>query len=111
MDVLRALRASRQQLRPLSLSLQVPAGLESLEQERYLHCLRREIALVGCHLSAEQRVEQFQLSATRLDAAALQQLMAHLRRRFTFLEHELGDYGVEVDLQHTDWASMGLLRE
>ncbi|MCP3750588.1 coproporphyrinogen III oxidase [Pseudomonas sp. SBB6] len=111
LDVLRALRASRQQLRPLSLSLQVPAGLESLEQERYLHCLRREIALVGCHLSAEQRVEQFQLSATRLDAAALQQLMAHLRRRFTFLEHELGDYGVEVDLQHTDWASMGLLRE
>ncbi|MDF9893255.1 UNVERIFIED_ORG: oxygen-independent coproporphyrinogen-3 oxidase [Pseudomonas vranovensis] len=111
LDVLRALRASRQQLRPLSLSLQVPAGLENLEQERYLHCLRREIALVGCHLSAEQRVEQFQLSATRLDAAALQQLMAHLRRRFTFLEHELGDYGVEVDLQHTDWASMGLLRE
>nr|NLU60573.1 hypothetical protein [Pseudomonas sp. BIGb0427] len=50
LDVLRALRASRKQHRPLSLSVQLAAGLDELEQDAYLRGLQREIALVGCHL-------------------------------------------------------------
>ncbi|QBF26467.1 coproporphyrinogen III oxidase [Pseudomonas tructae] len=111
LDALRALRASRQQHRPLSLSVQLPAGLGGEQQDAYLRCLQREIALVGCHLGADQRIEQFQLSGATPSAQVLQGLMEQLRRRFNFLEHELGDYGVEVDLHHTDWATMGLLRD
>ncbi|CAM4040050.1 coproporphyrinogen III oxidase [Pseudomonas wadenswilerensis] len=111
LDVLRALRASRQQHRPLSLGVQLPAGLDSQEQDAYLRGLQREIALVGCHLGADQSIEQFQLSGATPGPEVLQQLMGQLRQRFNFLQHELGDYGVEVDLHHTDWATMGLLRD
>ncbi|UVL59500.1 coproporphyrinogen III oxidase [Pseudomonas sp. B21-032] len=111
LDVLRALRASRKQHRPLSLSVQLAAGLDELEQGAYLRGLQREIALVGCHLGADQSIEQFRLSGATPGHEVLQQLMEHLRQRFSFLPHELGDYAVEVDLHHTRWATMGLLRD
>ncbi|KJK16940.1 coproporphyrinogen III oxidase [Pseudomonas sp. 2(2015)] len=111
LDVLRALRASRQQHRPLSLSVQLPAGLDGEEQAAYLRGLQREIALVGCHLGADQSIEQFHLSGAIPGPEVLKRLMEQLRQRFSFLPHELGDYGVEVDLYHTSWATMGLLRD
>ncbi|WP_095162703.1 hypothetical protein [Pseudomonas sp. Irchel 3F5] len=111
LDVLRALRASRQQHRPLSLSVELPAGLDGQEQDAYLRGLQREIALVGCHLGADQSIEQFQLSGATPGPEVLGRLMEQLRQRFNLLQHELGDYGVEVDLHHTDWATMGLLRD
>jgi len=68
LDVLRALRSSRQHQRPLSLNVQVPTGLCAADasMDEYFQCLTREIDLVGCHLSTQQRVEQFHLGAQRL---------------------------------------------
>ncbi|WP_095082408.1 coproporphyrinogen III oxidase [Pseudomonas sp. Irchel s3h17] len=108
LDVLRALRVSRQKCRPLSLNVQIPAGFRS---EPHFQCLLREIDLLGCHLGAGQRVEQFHLGGGTPQAQPVQRLMAHLRNRFNILGHECGDYSVDVDLHHTDWAMMGVLRE
>lgn len=113
LDVLRALRCSRQQQRPLALNLQVPASLRNADHEvdAYYRGLAREIERVGCHVATQQRVEQFHLGGMTPEPATLQQLMNHLRRRFNFLTQESGDYSVDVDLQHTTWATMGLLRD
>ncbi|WP_198919019.1 coproporphyrinogen III oxidase [Pseudomonas chlororaphis] len=114
LDLLRALRNSRQKRRPLSLNVQFAprlAGISADAGESYLRRLEREIDLVGCHLGPEQRIEQFHLGGGTLDAAHLQRLMQHLRQRFHFLEHDCGDYSIDVDLHHTDWATMGLLRD
>ncbi len=117
LDLLRALRGSRQKQRPLSLNVQLPSCLKSCSgalcsgTEDYLRRLEFEIDLIGCHLGAEQRVEQFHLGGGTPAIADLQRLMSHLRNRFNFLDHECGDYSIEVDLHHTDWSTMGLLRE
>jgi oxygen-independent coproporphyrinogen-3 oxidase len=117
LDLLRALRGSRQKQRPLSLNVQLPSSLKSSScslrsaVEDYLRRLEFEIDLVGCHLGAEQRVEQFHLGGGTPAIADLQRLMSHLRNRFNFLDHECGDYSIEVDLHHTDWSTMGMLRE
>jgi oxygen-independent coproporphyrinogen-3 oxidase len=123
LDLLRALRVSRQKRRPLALNVQLPSRLkpsfcasrdvcgEHGDLEQYFRRLEQEIDLVGCHLGAEQRVEQFHLGGGTPTAAHLERLMSHLRGRFNFLEHECGDYSVEVDLHHTDWSTMGALRD
>ena len=122
LDLLRALRVSRQKRRPIALNVQLPSSLQPAfcsprdvscehgEIEQYLQRLEQEIDLVGCHLGAEQRVEQFHLSGGTPTIAHLERLMNHLRDRFNFLEHECGDYSVDVDLHHTDWSTMGALR-
>ncbi len=113
LDVLRALRSSRQHQRPLSLNVQVPSHLRAAGQsvDAYLQCLAREIDLVGCHLGRQQRIEQFHLGGTTPEPAHLQRLMTQLHKRFNFLSHESGDYSADVDLHHTNWATMGLLRD
>lgn len=110
LDVLRALRRSRQQQRSLALNLQVPASAEP-GIDAYYQGLAREIERVGCHVAMQQRVEQFHLAGMTPEPAMLQQLMSQLRRRFNFLSHESADYSVDVDLHHTTWATMGLLRD
>lgn len=122
LDLLRALRVSRQKRRPIALNVQLPSRLkpsfcsphdascEHGDIEQYLQRLEHEIDLVGCHLSSEQRVEQFHLGGGTPTSADLERLMSHLRGRFNFLEHECGDYSVDVDLHHTDWTTMGALR-
>jgi oxygen-independent coproporphyrinogen-3 oxidase len=123
LDLLRGLRISRQKRRPLSLNVQIPSNLkpsfcsprdiscEHIGIERYLQRLEHEIDLVGCHLAAGQRVEQFHLGGATPATAHLRRLMSHLRGRFNFLGHECGDYSIEVDLHHTDWSTMGMLRD
>ncbi|MCU0117905.1 coproporphyrinogen III oxidase [Pseudomonas sp. B2M1-30] len=113
LDLLRGLRVSRQKRRPLSLSVRLPSNLTPAfcNVEHYLQRLEHEIDLVGCHLHPEQRVEQFQLGGGTPSIGHLQRLMGHLRSRFRFLEHDGGDFGIEVDLHHTDWSTMGALRE
>lgn len=113
LDVLRALRGNRRKPRPLALNLQLPGTLRGAGQPKaaYLDALLREIDLVGCHLGGFQRVEQFHLAGGTPDSAPVQRLLAQLHKRFNFLAYEGGDYGVDVDLPGTDWASMGLLRE
>ncbi|PAU58355.1 coproporphyrinogen III oxidase [Pseudomonas sp. PICF141] len=122
LDLLRALRVSRQKRRPIALNVQLPSRLKSSfcsppdascehgDIEQYLQRLEHEIDVVGCHLSSEQRVEEFHLSGGTPTSAHLDRLMSHLRGRFNFLEHECGDYSVDVDLHHTDWTTMGALR-
>nr|WP_241824439.1 coproporphyrinogen III oxidase [Pseudomonas fluorescens] len=122
LDLLRALRVSRQKRRPIALNVQLPSRLkpsfcsprdascEHGDIEQYLQRLEHEIDLVGCHLSSQQRVEQFHLGGGTPTSADLERLMSHLRGRFNFLEHECGDYSVDVDLHHTDWTTMGALR-
>ncbi|URM25570.1 coproporphyrinogen III oxidase [Pseudomonas frederiksbergensis] len=123
LDLLRALRVSRQKRRPIALNVQLPSRLkpsfcsprdascEHGDIEQYLQRLEHEIDLVGCHLSSEQRVEQFHLGGGTPTIAHLERLMNHLRGRFNFLEHECGDYSVDVDLHHTDWSTMGAMRD
>ncbi|WP_030130691.1 coproporphyrinogen III oxidase [Pseudomonas sp. QTF5] len=123
LDLLRALRVSRQKCRPLSLNVQLPSNLKpalwspretSCEHsvvEHYVQRLQHEIDLVGCHLGTGQRVEQFHLGGGTPAIAHLRRLMNHLRGRFNFLGHECGDYSIQVDLHHTDWSTMGMLRD
>ncbi|MEB0046677.1 MULTISPECIES: coproporphyrinogen III oxidase [unclassified Pseudomonas] len=123
LDLLRSLRISRQMRRPLSLNVQLPSNLRpalcsprgiSCEHngiEHYLQRLLHEIDLVGCHLGTGQRVEQFHLGGGTPIIAHLKRLMSQLRERFNFLDHEFSEYSVEVDLHHTDWSTMGVLRD
>ncbi|EFQ62814.1 oxygen-independent coproporphyrinogen III oxidase [Pseudomonas fluorescens WH6] len=107
LDVLRALRASRQCQRPLALTLHWPASPPS---DMYRRSLAQEIQLVGCHLGRRQPLDYLQWrGAAPIDA--VQALMTALRERFNFLEHGRGDYGIDLDPRHTDWAAVGLLRE
>ena len=108
LDLLRALRSSRQRQRPLALNLQWPAGLVA---DAYLGALEQEIHLVGCHVGGRQPVDQFHLGGATPAIADLQRVMAHLRSRLHFLDHDQGDYSLDLDPLHTDWATMGLLRD
>lgn len=121
LDLLRGLRTSRQKRRPLSLTVHLPSrsrrsccsALADLRQcgevDGYLQRLTYELGLVGCHLGPGRRVEQFCLTGGTPLIAHLQQLMEDLRKRFEFSEG--GDRSIEVDLHHTDWAAMGLIRD
>ena len=106
LDVLRALRGSRQRQRPLALTLRWPASAP----EAYRRSLAQEIHLVGCHLGSRQPVDYFQWRGPA-PVGDVQALMAPLFERLHFLEHDRGDYGIDLDPRHTDWASVGVLRE
>ncbi|MDT8905192.1 coproporphyrinogen III oxidase [Pseudomonas prosekii] len=121
LDLLRGLRNSRQKRRPLSLSVHLPSRLRlascsplasvcrCAEIDVYLQHLTYEMGLVGCHLGAGRRVEQFYLTGGTPVIVHLQRLMEELHKRFDFCES--GDHSIEVDLHHTDWSTMGLIRD
>lgn len=108
LDVLRALRNSRQAAR--SLTLQVHWS-EQVDSDAYLAGLSREIELIGCHLGRQQRVEQLHLAGATPGPSDLRRLMAQLRKCLNVFTQVSGDYSADVDLLRTDWASMGLLRD
>jgi oxygen-independent coproporphyrinogen-3 oxidase len=121
LDLLRGLRGSRQKRRPLSLKVHLPSCLRLAscsplasvcqcgEIEGYLQRLAYEVGLVACHLGAGRRVEQFCLTGGTPVIIHLQRLMDDLRKRFDFCES--GDHSIEVDLHHTDWSTMGQIRD
>ncbi|WP_257225698.1 coproporphyrinogen III oxidase [Pseudomonas sp. ICMP22404] len=121
LDLLRGLRHSRQKRRPLSLSVHLPSRLRlascsplaSVCQcagiDVYLQSLMYEMGLVGCHLGTGRRVDQFWLTGGTPVIVHLQRLVGELRKRFDFSES--GDRGIELDLHHTDWSTMGLIRD
>ncbi|BBH33677.1 coproporphyrinogen III oxidase [Pseudomonas sp. St290] len=123
LDLLRGLRSSRQKRRPLSVAVHLPSRLRLAscsplasdcrcgEIEGYLQRLTYELGLVGCHLGAGRCVEQFCLTGGTPVIAHLQKLMSDLRKRFDFNEYDGGDHSIEVDLHHTDWSTMGLIRD
>ena len=127
-DLLQALRESRKALRPLSLYVHIPfcanicyycACNKVITKDRgraqgYLQRLEQEIQMLACHLTPGQRVEQLHFGGgtpTFLSHDELRQLMAHLRRHFSLLDDDSGDYGIEIDPREADWSTMGLLRE
>ena len=128
-DLLHALRTSRRENRPLSLYLHIPFCANAcyycprtkvVTKDRscsqpYLKHLEREIALLGCHLGANQQVEQLHIGGgtpTFLNHTELRQLMKTLRGHFHLLEDDSsGDYSIEIDPREADWSTMGLLRE
>ncbi|MBC3372955.1 coproporphyrinogen III oxidase [Pseudomonas sp. SWRI92] len=121
LDLLRGLRSSRQKRRPLSLAVHLPSRLRLAscstlasvcrcgEIDGYLQRLTYEMGLVACHLGSGRRVEQFCLTGGTPVITHLQRLMSDLRKRFDFCES--GDHSIEVDLHHTDWSTMGLIRD
>ncbi|WP_028630911.1 oxygen-independent coproporphyrinogen III oxidase [Metapseudomonas resinovorans] len=127
-DMLHALRDSRKARRPLSLYVHVPfcanicyycACNKVITKDRgralpYLEHLEREIELLACHLDPQQRVEQLHFGGgtpTFLSHDELRRLMGHLRKHFSLLDDDSGDYGIEIDPREADWSTMGLLRE
>ncbi|WP_339516797.1 oxygen-independent coproporphyrinogen III oxidase [Pseudomonas sp. RL_15y_Pfl2_60] len=127
-DLLCALRASRNAKRPLSLYVHVPfcanicyycACNKVITKNRdraqpYLQALSHEIEMISAHLDPGQVVEQLHFGGgtpTFLSHDQLRNLMGNLRKRFTLLDDDSGDYGIEIDPREADWATMGLLRE
>ena len=117
LDLLRALRSSRLAQRSLSISVQLPMAVSSdgtltvPDIGVYLDHLEREIDMLACHLGTTQRVEQFHLAGGLPGAAELNRLMEHLQRRFNFQPDDGGDHCVDIDLPHSSWATMGMLRQ
>ncbi len=107
LDVLRALRSSRQRQRPLALTLHWPASTPS---DAYRRSLAQEIHLIGCHLGSRQPVDYLQWRGAA-PIGDVQALMTPLLERLHFHEHDRGDYGIDLDPRHTDWAGVGLLRD
>lgn len=108
LDLLRAMRSSRLAQRPLSLAVQLPmAGDPGV----YLEHLALEIDMLGCHLGASPRVVQFHLAGCLPNAIELNRLMEHLQRRCNLKPCAGGDNSIDIDLPHSSWATMGLLRE
>lgn len=127
-DLLHALRDSRRAQRPLSLYVHVPfcanicyycACNKVITKDRgralpYLQRLEQEIQLIACHIDPNQQVEQLHFGGgtpTFLSHDELRQLMAQLRKNFSLLDDDSGDYSIEIDPREADWSTMGLLRE
>ena len=113
LDLLRALRDSRREGRPLSLSVHQPGGapLQAAERAGYLQRLAREIEQVACHVGPAQQVEQLQLCVGSLDIEALRRLVLLLRSRFHFAEPGAASFAAAVELAHVDWPLIGALHE
>ncbi len=66
----------------------------------YLEHLFQEITLMGDLFNRERKVAQLHFGGgtpTYLDNDQLQRLMDHIGERFTLLENDEGEYGIEVD--------------
>lgn len=124
----RALKGSREQLRPLSLYVHIPfcanicyycACNKVITKDRsravpYLQALYREIELISEHVSPQQRIEQLHLGGgtpTFLSHEQMRGLIDKIRQHFTLHEDDGGDYSIEIDPREADWSTMGMLRE
>jgi oxygen-independent coproporphyrinogen-3 oxidase len=66
----------------------------------YLSYLKREIDMQGMLFAGINQVEQLHLGGgtpTYLSDAQMEDLMAHLHRKFQFASDEMGEYSIEVD--------------
>jgi oxygen-independent coproporphyrinogen-3 oxidase len=66
----------------------------------YLSYLKREIDMQGMLFAGINQVEQLHLGGgtpTYLSDAQMEDLMAHLHRKFQFAPDEVGEYSIEVD--------------
>lgn len=98
LDLFRALRDSRRARRPLSLAIHATD----------LAYVQRELQQVTCHLDAGQSVVQLRLNVGTLGIEAVRGLMALLQDCLHFAPGM--DCIAEVELAHTDWPMVGVLR-
>ena len=66
----------------------------------YLSYLKREIDMQGALFAGINQVEQLHFGGgtpTYLSDAQMEDLMAHLRRKFQFAADDIGEYSIEVD--------------
>ena len=113
LDVVAGLR-QRTPARPLSLYLHIPfcdtvcyycACNKIVTRDRskavtYLSYLKREIAMQGQLFAGMNGIEQLHLGGgtpTYFSDAQMDELMAHLRRWFSFAPDHVGEYSIEVD--------------
>ncbi len=79
----------------------------------YLSYLKREIEMQGALFEGINRVEQLHLGGgtpTYLSDAQMEDLMAHLRRKFRFAPDSEGEYSIEVDPRTVSPARVHSLR-
>jgi oxygen-independent coproporphyrinogen III oxidase len=105
---------TRGSVKPLSLYLHIPFcdtvcyycacnKIVTRKREKaatYLGYLKREIEMQGMLFAGMNRVEQLHFGGgtpTYLSDAQMDELMAHLRRWFSFAPDEQGEYSIEVD--------------
>lgn len=80
----------------------------------YLDCLHREIALQARLFDRDRKVEQLHWGGgtpTFLDASQLSALMLSLRRHFSLLNDDSGEYSIEIDPRSVDANKLSILRE
>ncbi|MDB5933221.1 MAG: hemN [Massilia sp.] len=79
----------------------------------YLSYLKREIEMQGALFAGINQVEQLHLGGgtpTYLSDAQMEDLMAHLRRKFQFAPDAVGEYSIEVDPRTVSPARVHSLR-
>lgn len=128
LDLVRALRLSREAKNPLSLYIHIPfcanicyyCGCNKVitkdrgYSEPYVKRLIKEIELVSKHLDKDQVVEQIHFGGgtpTFLTTEQIGQIIKALHDHFQFADNADCDFGIEVDPREADWTIMGLLRE
>lgn len=128
LDLMRALRLSREQNKPLSLYIHVPfcanvcyyCGCNKVVtknrgySEPYVNRVIKEIALISKNLSSDQIVEQIHFGGgtpTFLTTDQIGRIIEALKGSFQFANNVDCDFSIEIDPREADWTIMGALRE
>lgn len=84
------------------------------QAEKYLHYLKREIAMRGRHFDRRRPVEQLHLGGgtpTFLPKSLLNELMGELAQQFQLIDSSDRDYSIEIDPRTVDRRTLELLKE
>jgi oxygen-independent coproporphyrinogen-3 oxidase len=80
----------------------------------YLQHLYQEIALQAHLFDKDRKVEQLHWGGgtpTFLDSEQIRELMAVIRRHFSLLDDDTGEYSIEIDPRSVDREKLSVLRE
>lgn len=128
LDLLRALKLSREANKPLSLYIHIPfcanicyyCGCNKVitkdrsYAEPYIERLIKEIKLVSRYLSKDQVVEQIHFGGgtpTFLSTEQIAKIIRALQINFQFADEANCDFSIEIDPREADWTTIGQLRE
>ena len=84
------------------------------QAERYLHYLKREIAMRGRHFDRRRPVEQLHFGGgtpTFLPKPLLDDLMGELAQQFQLIDSAERDYSIEIDPRTVDRGTLELLKD
>ncbi len=128
LDLLRALKQSREANKPLSLYIHVPfcanicyyCGCNKvITKDRgyadpYIQRLMNEIRLVSKYLKKGQLVEQIHFGGgtpTFLTIEQITKVVETLQKYFRFADNADCDFSIEIDPREADWTTIGQLRD